>query len=307
MYIFDLHCDTLLKFHENPDYSFQNNNGHISEAALTLGSYMAECFAIYLPSEIPRDSQYMFFKKQYNRFTDIVDDSCNLKRAKSKKDIIRNSSRGKISAVLTVENADFLGNDLKKLKIAENLGVKILGLIWNNENCLGYPNSSNKKLGNLPLKPFGRQVVYRLNYSNMIADVSHLNSGGFNDVAAISKGPFIASHSACRDVYEHPRNLYDHQIRKIANSGGVVGMVFYPKFLNGTNTAALCDIIRHFKHLIKVGGEDIAAIGTDFDGMDGNLFLKNASDMPYFADALIKEFGFSVAEKICYKNALRLL
>ncbi len=304
MYIFDLHCDTLHKFYENPCYNFKSNNGHISECALHLGGYLAQCFAIFLPPQIPRCSQYSFFRNQYTSFLRIS--VGNIKAAKTKRDIHSNLKKGKISSVLTVENADFLNGDFKKLKILENLGVKFLGLCWNNENCIAVPNSAEPKNDALPLKKFGLELIYRLNSSPIITDVSHLNSGGFADVAAISNKPFVASHSACRAIFDHPRNLTDNEIRLIANSGGIVGLNFYSRFLNGSDKTEFSDIIRHYRHLMKVGGESVAAIGTDFDGMDCTLPVKTAADMPYLADSLIKEFGFSVAEKICYKNALRL-
>ncbi len=307
MYIFDLHCDLLNNFYKNPNYDFLLNNGHISEIGLNLGGYLAQCFAIFLPPEVPANNNYFFFKTQYNLFCKVIKKSRTLRQAKTKRDILKNAESGKISAILTVENADFLGGDIKKLKIAENLGVKILGLVWNNENCLGYPNSAAKNINNLPLKNFGCAVIDYLNYSPIIPDVSHLNYGGFNSVANIFKKPFIASHSACSEIYPHPRNLTDEQIKKIANSGGVVGINFYSKFLNGTNTTTIADIILHLKHLIKIGGQDIAALGSDFDGIDCNLFLKNCSQMPILADALIKNFGTLLAEKICFKNALRVL
>ena len=67
------------------------------------------------------------------------------------------------------------------------------------------------------------------------------------------------------------------------------------------------DILIHFEHLINIGGEDIAAIGTDFDGMSCELAIKSAGEMPILVDALIDKFGYNLAEKICYKNALRIL
>lgn len=304
MYIFDLHCDTLHKFYENPAYNMAANDGHITEYGLFSGSYIAECFAIFLPPEIPAEKQYMFFKNQYNRFCSIT--RGNLKAAKSHRDIISNFKKKRVSAVLTVENADFLSGDLKKLSIAERLGVKILGLCWNRENCLGFPNSAIRDIHRLPLKAFGKNIVAELNYRTIIPDVSHLNFGGFMDVAAIYKKPFLASHSACYSLCPHPRNLTDEQIRIIADSGGVIGLNFYSRFLNGTGKTEMADIIRHYKHLIRVGGESVAAIGTDFDGMECDLPIKTAADMPFIADALIKEFGFLTAEKICFRNALRL-
>jgi membrane dipeptidase len=101
--------------------------------------------------------------------------------------------------------------------------------------------------------------------------------------------------------------LYDFQIKKIANSGGVVGVPFYSYFLNGANKTEIADIIHHLERLINIGGENVAAIGTDFDGMNCNLPFKNAGDMQLLVDAIIKKFGLKIAEKICYKNALRIL
>ncbi len=304
MFIFDLHSDTLSLLLENPEQSIQKNDGLISDYKLFSGGYIAQCFAAFLPPKC-KDNPYLHFKKQYNLFKNFS--SPLLKTAKTKKEINNNLRNGRVSALLSVENADFLMGDFKKLKIIETLGVKVLGLCWNNENCLGFGNSNNAEINSLPLKKFGCELIERLNHSPIIADVSHLNIGGFKDVCAISKKPFIASHSACSSIFRHKRNLTDEQIKAIANSGGVIGLNFYSRFLNGTDKTEFSDIIRHSKHIINVGGEDAAAIGTDFDGMNCILPLKSAADMPYFADILIKEFGITKAEKICYKNALRLL
>ena len=158
----------------------------------------------------------------------------------------------------------------------------------------------------MPLKPFGKEVIDALNSSPMLADVSHLNVGGFHDVAALSKKPFVATHSGCRAVWDHPRNLCDEQICAIARSGGVIGTIFYSRFLNGTDTTHIDDILRHLTHLIRIGGEEVAALGSDFDGMDCKLFLRDAGGIQQLAEAIIATFGYSVAEKICYKNAMRL-
>ena len=304
MYIFDLHSDTLSLLLEKSGQSINKNDGMISDYKLFSGGYIAQCFAAFLPENC-KENPYMRFKNQYNIFKNFS--SPFLKTARNKKEVTNNLKNGKVSALLSVENADFLMGDFKKLKIIETLGVKILGLCWNNENCIGFGNSDNAHLNSLPLKNFGCELVERLNYSPVIADVSHLNIGGFECLCALSKKPFIASHSACASVFKDKRNLTDEQIRKIANSGGVIGLNFYSRFLNGTNKTEFSDIIRHYKNIIKVGGEDCAAIGTDFDGMKCLLPFNSAADMPKLADILIKEFGITAAQKICYKNALRIL
>ena len=305
MKIIDLHCDTLYKFYEQGEgYFLSNNDGHISEKTLKLGGYAAQCFAIYQPCSIKGEEGYRYFKNQYRLFKKIIENSKVLKTAVLADDIKKNMKENKISAVLTVENADYLMNDIKRLKETENCGVRFLGLIHNGENCIGYPHSDNKKYG---LKEFGKALIEELNSTKIIADVSHLNNGGFWDVAKISKKPFVATHSGSKKIFNHSRNLDDGQIRALANSGGVIGTVFYSYFLNGKEKTELEDILLHLEQLINVGGQEVVALGSDYDGMDCQLDLKNASFMPILVDRIIKRFGYSLCEKICYKNAMRIL
>ncbi len=307
MKIFDLHCDTLIKFYRNPDYSIAQNNGHITDQGLFNGGYLAQCFAIYQPTDVTGDNGVTFFKKQCDVFENVVKNSSVLEFARTKADVERNNKNGNISAVLTVENSDFLQGDLLRIETVKQNGVKVLGLIHNGENCLGFPHSIDRHLNAMPLKKFGKEVVDALNSTDITVDVSHLNLGGFLDVQRLSKKPFMATHSGCSAVFKHSRNLTDEQIKAVAHSGGVVGCVFYSHFLNGTNKIVTEDIINHLEHLIKIGGEDVVALGSDFDGMDCELFLKGASQMQILAEAIIKRFGFSVAEKICFKNAMRMM
>ena len=307
MRIFDLHCDTLFKFFENGRYSLSQNHGHITDQGLLNGGYIAQCFAVYQPTDITGDGGFDFFKKQCDVFKNAVSKSSVLEFATCKKDIERNRQNGKVSAVLTVENADFLQGDISKIEAARENGVRSLGLTHNGENCLGHPHSSDKISATLPLKGFGCEVVDALNSTDITVDVSHLNEGGFWDVKRLSKKPFVATHSGGGAVFGHSRNLTDEQIKAVAKSGGVVGCVFYSHFLNGTAETSVDDILSHLEHLIAVGGEDVAAFGSDFDGMECKLFLQNASEMQILTDAVIRKFGFSVAEKICFKNAMRII
>lgn len=297
MKIVDLHCDTLYKFFEDENYSLNANDGHITESYLKNGGYSAQCFAIYIPCKITGDKAFNFFESQYDKFSKMLNNST----------LLSHGEQDKIRAVLTVENAELLNNDITRIENLKEKGVKILGLLHNGENCLGYPHTADRYVADLPLKYFGKKVVEAINDTDIIIDVSHLNIGGFYDVANLCKKPFVATHSACRDLLDHSRNLYDFQIRAIANSGGVVGIPLYSYFLNGTNKTKISDIIRHLEHLIDIGGEDVAAIGTDFDGMCCELPIKNAGEMPILTESIIDNFGFKTAEKICHKNALRIL
>ncbi len=304
MKIIDLHCDTLYKPVEmDENYSFFENKGHISEKKLIEADYLAQCFAVYIPANLNGEKSFEFFNEQYKRFSKFLAESREFKKARNTKEIAENYNNSKISAVLTIENAELLNGDINRLKYLENCGVKILGLIHNGENCIGFPHTAQNQL----LKDFGKEVVNAVNNNEMIIDVSHLNIAGFWEISKLSKKPFIASHSACNNLQNHSRNLSDEQIRAIAISGGVVGIPFYAPFLNGGIKTETEDIITHIKHLIKVGGEDIAALGTDFDGMECEMFLKDCSKMQILTEELIKNFGFSVTERICFKNAMRIL
>ncbi len=306
MKIFDLHCDTLYKFYKDENYSIFQNNGHITEEGLLKGDYLAQCFAVFLPNAIKDEAAYDFFNKQCSTFENTISSCHLLKKANSINDIDGNSKNKKVSAILTVENAEFLNNKIERVVKLSECGVKILGLVHESENCLGFPHSSKTQNNNIPLKKFGKEVVDALNATNIILDVSHLNFGGFHDIAKLSKKPFIATHTACRSLYDHSRNLFDEQIKQVARSGGIVGIAFYSVFLNGSKKTEISDILRHLEYLINVGGEEVAAIGSDFDGIDCELFIKNCAGIQILAEAIIKKFGFSVAEKICYKNALRI-
>ncbi len=307
MNIIDLHCDTLYKFSKDIDYSFSKNDGHITDKALVEGNYLAQFFAVYVPATIKGEAAFSFFEDKLLLFEKLVCETPFLEKAKSKDEILNNKQEDKVSAILTIENAEPLNGKLERLSFFEKSGVKVLGLVHNGENCLVFPHNADKEIDALPLKPFGREVVDAVNFTDMLIDVSHLNYGGFCEVAELSKKPFIATHSACRAIFDHSRNLYDDQIVKIAKSGGIIGVAFYSEFLNGTKTTGVGDIIRHIEHLINIGGTSVVALGTDFDGMNCGLFLDTCAEMPILCEAIIKKFGFSVAEKVCYKNALRLL
>lgn len=289
MNIIDLHCDTLDLF-KDKNYCFKENNGHISENGLISGGYIAQCFAVYTPSEIKGEAATKYFTEKCQIFDNNI-----------------SNKTGSVSAVLTVENGEFLNNNIDNLSLAKNQKVRFLGLTHNGENCLGFPCSADKTEHLLPLKKFGREVVDAINSTDIFVDVSHLSLGGFMSVAEISKKPFVASHSASDTLFGHHRNLTDEQIKIIGNMGGIIGVVFYSYFLNGTDKTEICDILRHIQHFINVGGEDIIALGSDFDGMSCNLEIKNASEMQKLSDALTRRFGFNIAEKICYKNAMRFI
>ena len=174
----------------------------------------------------------------------------------------------------------------------------MFGFTWNEENCLGFPCGERGGL-----KPFGRRVAEELFSRGVFADVSHLSDEGvseLSEMAASFRVPVIASHSLSRAVWRHKRNLTDGQIRRIADTGGLVGVNFVREFIGEKG------IFAHIRHILNVGGEEILAIGTDFDGTDNPLYA-GADEMPRFFDDLAAAgIPFSVAEKLAFRTAERL-
>ena len=161
-------------------------------------------------------------------------------------------------------------------------GVRLMTLTWNYENCIGSPNSANRKVMRKGLKPFGIETVRRMNELGMIVDVSHLSDGGFYDCVKYSEFPIVASHSNARSLCLHPRNLTDEMLRLLGNKGGVAGVNFYSAFLRKEGRAEISDIVKHILYMIDKAGEDAVALGTDFDGFSKEALpgeIRDVEDM----------------------------
>ena len=244
-----------------------------------------------------------FAKKVFEKYPDEI------MLVKSYEELLQNEKAGKISAYLTVEEGGIVENDISRLEYLYDEGVRLITLLWNEENCMGYPNSRDVEVMNCGLKPFGIETVERMNELGMIIDVSHMSDGGFRDVLGCSKKPVVASHSNARVLCPHPRNLTDEMIRALAEHGGVAGLNFYPYFINESGKADIDDLVRHIEHMFYVGGEDFVAIGTDFDGFDeGKLELQNIGEMNLLYGALKKrKFNDGQIEKFWHGNVMRVM
>lgn len=193
------------------------------------------------------------------------------------------------------------------LRILYRLGVRLITLLWNEPNEIGYPNFEGKYM-NKGLTSFGRDIICEMNRLGMIIDVSHMSNRGFYDVAELSSKPFVASHSNSGTVRNHPRNLTDDMIKILANKGGIMGINFAKEFLGSGDLSKVDDILSHIKHIKNVAGIDVLAMGSDFDGISPKLEINNIGEIYKLIDAL-KSNGFSEdeIEKIMYKSALRVI
>ena len=227
-------------------------------------------------------------------------------------DIEKNSKAGKMSGMLTIEEGAVLKGNPYVVRSLYQLGVRMLTLTWNFENEIGYPNTIVKAKDydpskNYGLKPEGIEIVREMNRVGMIVDVSHLNDDGFWDVVKYCDGPFVASHSNARAVCDHTRNMTDDMIRALADKGGVMGLNFCGDFLNPDGKSRVADMVRHAKHIVNVGGIDVLGLGTDYDGIDGDLELDHCDKMQLLAQEMERQgFKTSEIEAIFHGNVLRL-
>ena len=222
-----------------------------------------------------------------------------------------------IKGILTVEEGGVLNGKMERLDELYRRGIRLITLTWNYENCIGSPNSLDPQVMERGLKPFGIQMVERMNELGMIIDVSHLSDGGFWDCIRCSRTPIVASHSNARSLCSHPRNLTDEMLRALGNKGGVAGVNFYSAFLrekDGTGEsvrAGLEDIVRHMRRMMDQAGEDAVALGTDFDGFETEALpekIRGVQDMDLLWEAM-RQSGITSRQidKIAYGNVSRIM
>ena len=183
---------------------------------------------------------------------------------------------------------------------------RMAALTWNNENEIGYPGKGGS---DQPLKPFGRELLREMDRRGILADVSHLNDAGFWDVCEHAALPPIASHSDCRWLCGHSRNLTKDMVRAIIDRKGFIGVNFYSSFLNESGEATLDDVLRHIDALYELGAEDVVGFGSDFDGIERwPEGLASPSDFPGLLQ-LLADHGYTKTqlEKLAGLNLWRVL
>lgn len=309
MRIIDLHCDTLIEGWRKPEESIVDGNFSINLDLLKNNESLAQFFAIYLSRQETSDDFYGLYKKIYTYYEKMMKENVDkIRPAYSVADIRKNSAEGLLSAVLTIEDGVFLDGKIERVKEVYDMGVRLITLLWNFENTLGYPNSDDASIHSKGLKPFGIEVVEKMNELGMIIDTSHLSEGGFYDVAKYSKHPFMASHSCARAICNHRRNLTDDQLKTIGNTGSVVGVNFERSFLKeGSEHATIDQIIEHLLYMKDKAGIDSIGFGSDFDGIEDNGELINYGGFTPLLNKMEKYFTDDEIDKICSLNALRVI
>ncbi|MHC4111224.1 MAG: dipeptidase [Planctomycetota bacterium] len=285
--------------------------------------------------------------KAIHRLTEkMYPERCEL--ATSPDDIERISRSGKKVVMIGLENGFAIGKDLSNVEKFYNLGVRYITLSHNGHNDICDSCNRREKLGDKKtehngLSKFGEKVVGQMNRLGVMVDVSHISVESFYDVVKASKAPIIASHSGCRALADHSRNLYNEQLKALAKNGGVIQIVAYGGFLkldlpqrreaisdlkkelddgrikNGQfqermkeidakyPPANLVDFVDHIDHAVKVAGIEHVGIGSDFDGGGGIPGFNDHSEALNVTIELVRR-GYSAEDifKIWGGNLLRV-
>lgn len=302
----DLHCDTIMKLIDYPSNGdLYCNTWKIDIEKLQKAHSKVQDFALFINLGDTNDP-YGRYEAMRNLCTSqIHHNGEHIQHVLSYQDVESVYESGKIGALMSIEEGGVLGGDLDKLKQAYQDGIRLITLTWNYPNGLGEPHCGDQ---HKKLTPKGVEFVEAMQDLGIIVDCSHLNDAGAEQLGDILDVPFVASHSNAREVTAHTRNLPDHLIKLIANKGGVIGLNFAQSFLGTSPISRIEDIVKHGLYLINKGGEDVVALGTDFDGIKPDTEIKNTSEMYRLYDAF-REAGLSVeqCEKLFWKNADRLL
>ncbi|ETJ13951.1 MAG: Peptidase M19 renal dipeptidase [Veillonella sp. DORA_A_3_16_22] len=302
----DLHCDTIMQLLDHPDSGdLYRNTWKIDIEKLQKAHSKVQDFALFINLGETNDPYGRYEEMRNLCTTQIHLYGEHIQHVLSYQDVESVYESGKIGALMSIEEGGVLGGDLDKLKQAYQDGVRLITLTWNYPNGLGEPHCGEQ---HKKLTPKGIEFVEAMQDLGIIVDCSHLNDAGTEQLGDILDVPFVASHSNAREVTAHTRNLPDNLIKLIANKGGVIGLNFAQSFLGTSPVSRIDDIVKHGLYLINKGGEDVVALGTDFDGIKPNTEIKDASEMYRLYDAF-KEAGLSVeqCEKLFWKNADRLL
>ena len=302
----DLHCDTIMQLLDHPDSGdLYRNTWKIDIEKLQKAHSKVQDFALFINLGKTNDP-YGRYEEMRNLCTSQIHrHGEHIQHVLSYQNVESIYESGKIGALMSIEEGGVLGGDLDKLNQAYQDGVRLITLTWNYPNGLGEPHCGEQ---HKKLTPKGIEFVEAMQDLGIIVDCSHLNDAGTEQLGDILDVPFVASHSNAREVTAHTRNLPDNLIKLIANKGGVIGLNFAQSFLGTSSISRIEDIVKHGLYLINKGGEDVVALGTDFDGIKPDTEIKDASEMHRLYDAF-KEAGLSVeqCEKLFWKNADRLL
>ncbi len=224
-------------------------------------------------------------------------------------------AEGVIAAVMHMEGAEAIGPDLDALHVLYAAGLRSLGPVWSRPTIFGhgvpfrFPGEPDTGPG---LTPPGRDLVRECDALRIVIDLSHLNAAGFDDVAAISTAPLVATHSNAHAICPSSRNLTDRQLAIVRERKGMVGLNFAAAFLRPdgrrSTQTGWDPVLRHLDHLIEHLGEEHVGLGSDFDGAAIPGCIGDVTGLPALQTALAAHgYDRALLARLCHANWIDLL
>ena len=311
MLTIDSHCDTPMLSHTGYRFDRRDDVALVDLHKMTEGLLDATTMVAYIPQGA-RDDESL---KQATEKADallswveagVADNAAHMALCCTPDELYRAKAQGKRTIMPGVENGYAIGRDLSNIERLRKRGVVYMTLCHNGDNDICDSARGNGEHGGL--SAFGREVVREMNRVGMMVDLSHAAESTFWQVLECSQKPVVCSHSSCRALCDHPRNLTDEQMRALAAKGGVVQVTMYSGFLRKEGEATLDDFLAHLQHAIDIAGIDHVGIGTDFDGDGKVIGCSSASQLRNVTRELLRR-GFAAAdiEKIWGGNWLRTM
>ena len=314
----DTHCDTPMFFPKGVDFGSRDRQLLVDLHKMAEGHQDATIMVCYLPQ--PKDGKDFRQMVEFDvngptAYADLIFDKIEtivshnsqyINIARTPADLWMNKHRGLKSIMLGIENGIALDGKLENLQHFAERGIVYMTLCHNGDNDIC--DSARGSQTHHGVSAFGRQVISEMNRLGIMVDMSHAGEKSFYDALELSNQPIVCSHSSCRVLCDHPRNLTDDQMRALAQKGGVMQVTLYNGFLVKDGEATIEDAMRHLEHAIDIMGIDHVGLGTDFDGDGGIRGLGNSAELLHFTRQLMaRGFNESDIQKIWGGNFLRVM
>ena len=314
----DTHCDTPMFFADDVRFDRRDPKLLVDLHKMTDGRQDSTIMVAYLPQPKKGETfrQNVRFDvngpKEYadlifNKIEDIVAaNNRYLALARTPAELVANKYNGQKSIMLGIENGLALEGDISNVQHFVDRGVVYITLCHNGDNDIcDSARGSNTHNG---VSEFGAKVIGEMNRLGVMVDLSHAAEKSFWDAMDISSTPIVCSHSSCRALCDHPRNLTDSQMKALADKGGVCQITIYHGFLRTEGEATVRDVLEHLNHAVHVMGIDHVGIGTDFDGDGGVRGMASSADFVNFTRMLMaKRYSEQDIQAILGGNFLRLM
>ena len=231
MLVLDSHCDAPSQMMRARNYSKDNTWGHVDFPKLRAGGVDASYFALFCPPRLAPDEATRYTLDMLSHLYDQVDAvEGEVELAFSASEVLENKDNGLTSILISLENGAPIQHSLSMLRMFYRMGVTCMTLAHNADNEICDSCAGQRRWGGL--SPFGREVVAEMNRLGMIVDIAHCSDDTVRDCLRLSKAPIVSTHSCCKALTAHRRNLPDELLKAIADKGGVVQINFCPSFLS---------------------------------------------------------------------------